>query len=101
MTATLGGSVDARISGQVSGQIAVGNNIVQYHVEHGGVVNVAAPEERPNPGPGPCPSPPICGADGRESSSAVSASWRRPAPPSKRAYRCNFTGPRGWARPAS
>ncbi|HEX2274341.1 MAG TPA: hypothetical protein VHG90_10765, partial [Acidimicrobiales bacterium] len=57
MTATLEGSVDARISGQVSGQIAVGNNIVQYHVEHGGVVNVAAPEERPEPRPRPTPLP--------------------------------------------
>lgn len=58
VTATLGGSVDARISGQVSGQIAVGNNIVQYHVEHGGVVNVAAPGERPEPRPRPLPLPP-------------------------------------------
>ncbi|HEX2042444.1 MAG TPA: hypothetical protein VHF24_07375, partial [Acidimicrobiales bacterium] len=57
MTATLGGTVDARISGQVSGQIAVGNNIVQYHVEHGGVINVAAPEERPEPRPRPLPLP--------------------------------------------
>ena len=57
MTATLGGSVDARISGDVSGQIAVGNNIVQYHVEHGGVVNVAAPEQRPEPRPRPLPLP--------------------------------------------
>ena len=57
MTATLAGSVDARISGEVSGQLAVGNNIVQYHVEHGGVVNVAAPEQRPEPRPRPLPLP--------------------------------------------
>jgi hypothetical protein len=57
VTATLAGSVDARISGEVSGQIAVGNNIVQYHAEHGGIINVVAPEERPQPRPRPLPLP--------------------------------------------
>lgn len=56
-TATLAGTVDARISGEVSGQVAVGNNIVQYNVEHGGVVNVAAPEQLPDPQPRPLPLP--------------------------------------------
>ena len=56
-SATLAGSVDAVISGDVSGQVAVGNNIVQYNVAHGGVVNVAAPEERPDPQPRPLPLP--------------------------------------------
>lgn len=42
-----GGSVRAAISGEVSGQIAVGNNIVQNNVAHGGIVYMAAPGERP------------------------------------------------------
>jgi hypothetical protein len=42
-----GGSVRAAISGEVSGQIAVGNNIVQNNVAHGGLVYMAAPGERP------------------------------------------------------
>ena len=37
----------AAISGEVSGQIAVGNNIVQNNVAHGGIVYMAAPGERP------------------------------------------------------
>ena len=56
-SATLAGSVDAVISGDVSGQVAVGNNIVQYNVAHGGVVQVAAPEELPDPQPRPLPLP--------------------------------------------
>ncbi len=49
MTATLPGAVEARISGHVSGQIAVGNHIIQNNVDHGGIVYIAAPGETPTP----------------------------------------------------
>ncbi|MFP5317519.1 MAG: choice-of-anchor D domain-containing protein [Acidimicrobiia bacterium] len=55
MTATLSGSVEARISGHVSGQIAVGNHIVQNNVDHGGIVYIAAPGETPAPRLRPLP----------------------------------------------
>ncbi len=42
-----GSSVDARIHGDISGQVAVGNNILQNNVSHGGVVYVAAPGQKP------------------------------------------------------
>lgn len=47
--------VDARISGEIRGQVAVGNHIIQNNVDHGGVVYNLAPGETPR-------------------------SWRRPAP---------------------
>ncbi|HEV2070956.1 MAG TPA: NB-ARC domain-containing protein [Acidimicrobiales bacterium] len=46
MAAPGGSSVDARIHGDVSGQVAVGNNILQNNVSHGGVVYVAAPGQK-------------------------------------------------------
>src|SRR5436190_443916 len=50
-----GQGVDARITGPVSGQIAVGNKNIQVVAEHGAVVNLAVPEEQPVPRrrPGP------------------------------------------------
>ena len=48
-------SVDARITGNVSGQVAVGNHIVQNNVEHGGIVYMAAPGEVPTPRRRPLP----------------------------------------------
>ena len=47
--------VEARISGTVSGQIAVGNHVIQNNVDHGGVVYVAAPGETPVPRQRPLP----------------------------------------------
>lgn len=42
-----GSRVDARVDGDVSGQLAVGNNVLQNSVSHGDVVYVAAPGETP------------------------------------------------------
>lgn len=42
-------AVAARITGDVRGQVAVGNNIVQYNVDHGGVVWAADPAGLPRP----------------------------------------------------
>jgi hypothetical protein len=39
------------IEGGVSGQVAIGNNILQIGDVHGGVVNVAMPEQKPQPRP--------------------------------------------------
>ena len=50
-----GGGVEARISGEVRGQVAVGNNIMQNNVSHGGVVYVAAPGQIPAVRPRPLP----------------------------------------------
>ena len=47
--------VEARISGTVSGQIAVGNHIIQSNVDHGGMVYVAAPGQTPVPRHRPLP----------------------------------------------
>ncbi len=44
-------SVEALIEGDVTGQVAVGSYILQIGSVHGGVVNVAAPAERPVPRP--------------------------------------------------
>ena len=44
-------SVQAHIEGEISGQVAVGNHILQIGSVHGGVVNVAAPQEQPRPRP--------------------------------------------------
>jgi Abnormal spindle-like microcephaly-assoc'd, ASPM-SPD-2-Hydin len=48
-------SVDARITGNVSGQVAVGNHIVQNNVDHGGIVYMAAPGQVPTPRRRPLP----------------------------------------------
>jgi hypothetical protein len=42
-------SIDARIQGEVSGQVAVGTHILQIGSVHGGIVNVAVPGEEPRP----------------------------------------------------
>ncbi|MEA3340296.1 MAG: zinc ribbon domain-containing protein, partial [Chloroflexota bacterium] len=47
--------VDVHIEGGVSGQVAIGNNIIQIGDVHGGVVNVAMPEEKPQIRPRPTP----------------------------------------------
>jgi hypothetical protein len=47
--------VEAQISGTISGQVAVGNHIIQNNVDHGGVVYIAAPGETPTPRPRPLP----------------------------------------------
>jgi hypothetical protein len=41
--------IEARIAGDVSGQVAVGSYIIQNNVDHGGVVYVAGPGETPTP----------------------------------------------------
>jgi hypothetical protein len=40
-------SIQANISGEISGQVAVGNYILQIGSVHGGVVNINVPEQRP------------------------------------------------------
>jgi hypothetical protein len=47
--------VEVHIGGEISGQVAIGNNILQIGSVHGGVVNVAMPEQRPQPRPRPTP----------------------------------------------
>jgi hypothetical protein len=49
------GSIEAQIQGEISGQVAIGNNIIQIGAIHGGVVNVALPEQQPHPQPRPTP----------------------------------------------
>jgi hypothetical protein len=49
------GNVEAQIQGEISGQVAVGNYILQIGAIHGGVVNVATPEQQPRPQPRPTP----------------------------------------------
>lgn len=39
--------VNVKIQGDVSGQIAIGNNILQIGEIHGGIVNIIAPEKKP------------------------------------------------------
>jgi DNA-binding IclR family transcriptional regulator len=48
-------SVSVHIEGSVSGQVAIGNNILQIGDVHGGVVNVMAPGEKIRPEPRPTP----------------------------------------------
>jgi len=48
-------SVSAHIEGDVSGQVAVGNYILQVGSVHGGVVNIAAPGQQPKPRERPAP----------------------------------------------
>ena len=47
--------VEVHIEGGVSGQLAIGNNVLQIGNVYGGVVNVAMPEEKPKPRPRPTP----------------------------------------------
>ena len=49
------GNVEAHIHGDVSGQVAIGNYIVQIGAVHGGVVNIAMPEQGSQPRPRPVP----------------------------------------------
>src|SRR6266487_6022017 len=41
--------IEARVQGNVSGQIAVGTHILQIGSVHGGIVNVAVPGKQPQP----------------------------------------------------
>lgn len=54
-SADLTASIQAEIRGSVSGQVAVGSHILQIGSVHGGVVNVAVPEQRPVPRPRAAP----------------------------------------------
>jgi len=47
--------IRAHIEGDVSGQIAIGNNILQIGAIYGGVVNINTPEAQPRPEPRPSP----------------------------------------------
>lgn len=47
MSASSGNRIEARVQGDVSGQIAVGSYIYQIRDIHGGVVNILPPERRP------------------------------------------------------
>ncbi len=48
-------SIQAHIEGNVTGQVAIGNNILQIGPVQGGVVNVTVPEEALRPRPRPTP----------------------------------------------
>ena len=48
-------SIEAIIEGDVYGQVAVGNNILQIGSIHGGVVQFLSPGDRPNVRPRPLP----------------------------------------------
>jgi len=77
--------VEVHIKGGVSGQIAIGNNIIQIGDVHGGVVNVSMPEEKPKPRPRPTPVAllprPFPGLLDRETeSAAATAAFQAPAP---------------------
>jgi hypothetical protein len=48
-------SIEVHIEGGVSGQVAIGNNILQIGNVYGGVVNVAMPKQKPRPQPRPTP----------------------------------------------
>lgn len=54
-SADLTAGIQAEIRGNVSGQVAVGSHILQIGSVHGGVVNVAVPEQRPVPRPRAAP----------------------------------------------
>lgn len=47
--------IEARVKGDVSGQIAVGTHILQIGSVHGGIVNVAVPGKQPKPKARPVP----------------------------------------------
>jgi hypothetical protein len=49
------GNIEAHIQGEISGQVAIGNNIIQIGSIHGGVVNIVQPEQQPRPQPRPSP----------------------------------------------
>lgn len=49
------GNIEAQIKGDISGQVAVGNYILQIGSVHGGVVNVSPPEKRSLPQARPTP----------------------------------------------
>jgi hypothetical protein len=51
-------NVEALIEGQISGQVAVGNNIAQIGSNHGIVVNVIQPGQQPSSRPRPTPVQP-------------------------------------------
>jgi len=40
--------INVRIDGNISGQVAIGNNILQIGNINGGIVNIIAPEKKPN-----------------------------------------------------
>ncbi len=48
-------TIEAQISGEISGQVAVGTSILQIGSIHGGVVNIAPPQAQPTPGRVPPP----------------------------------------------
>jgi hypothetical protein len=52
---SLPANIQAHIQGDISGQVAIGNNIIQIGSVHGGVVNIVAPEQQPRPRPRPSP----------------------------------------------
>lgn len=41
-------NIHVQIDGSVSGQLAIGNNILQIGEIHGGIVNIIAPDKKPN-----------------------------------------------------
>lgn len=84
-TSDEGRAIAADVSGEVSGQVAVGEHILQVHAEHGAIVNVAAPGERPRvrPRPGPIDLRPrdFPGLLGREAEvRALADGWRAGEP---------------------
>ena len=48
-------NIEAIVSGEVKGQVAIGNNILQIGSVHGGVVNIATPGTLAPPRPRPSP----------------------------------------------
>ena len=44
---TATGNIKVQIDGDISGQVAIGNNILQIGSIHGGIVNIIAPEDKP------------------------------------------------------
>ena len=72
------GSIEAKIEGEISGQIAVGTHILQIGSVHGGVVNVAMPGQQPVPHARPTPVQlrprPFPGLLDRKEETAASAS---------------------------
>jgi len=49
------GKIDAPIEAEISGQVAVGNSIMQIEHLHGNVVNAATPQQQPQVRPRPTP----------------------------------------------
>ncbi|MET0399531.1 MAG: choice-of-anchor D domain-containing protein [Longimicrobiaceae bacterium] len=78
-------AIQAEIRGNVSGQVAVGTHILQIGDVHGGVVNVALPEQRPVPRPRaapvllrPRPFPGFLGRDDEVESAVAALRSARP-----------------------